>query len=109
MYEDSGDLIVLLITVWVVAKLRERLTVRKQPAQKFEGERFNLRKLKELEVKEKYQIQFTNRFAALENLIVDEDVNRVWETLKRTSKLQIKRAWVCTNGNSINHGLTKNV
>jgi hypothetical protein len=35
----------------------------------------NLRKLKEPEVKEKYQIEFTNRFAALENLNVDEDVN----------------------------------
>ena len=36
----------------VVAKLRERLAVCKQAAQKFEGERFNLRKLKELEVRE---------------------------------------------------------
>ena len=58
----------------VVAKLREKLAVRKQAAQKFEGERFNLRKLKELEVKEKYQIEITNRFAALENLNVVEDV-----------------------------------
>ena len=32
----------------VVAKLRERLAVRKQAAQKFNGERFNLRKLNEL-------------------------------------------------------------
>ena len=51
----------------MVAKLRERLAVRKQAAQKFEGERFNLRKIKELEVKEKYQIEITYRFAALEN------------------------------------------
>jgi hypothetical protein len=29
----------------VVAKVRERLAVRKQAAQKFDGERFNLRKL----------------------------------------------------------------
>ena len=36
----------------VVAKLRERLAVRKQAPQKFEGERFNLRKLKEPEDKE---------------------------------------------------------
>ena len=50
----------------MVAKLRERLAVRKQAARKFEGERFNLGKLKELEVKEKYQIEITNRFAALE-------------------------------------------
>jgi len=69
MYEASRELIVILITNYLLfAKLRERLAVRKQAAQKFEGERFNLRKLKELEVKEKYQIEITNRFAALENL-----------------------------------------
>jgi hypothetical protein len=34
----------------VVAKVRERLAVSKQEAQKFDGERFNLRKLNELEV-----------------------------------------------------------
>ena len=48
----------------MVAKLRERLAVRKKAAQTFEGERFNLRKLKKLEVKEKYQIEITNRFTA---------------------------------------------
>ena len=48
----------------VVAKLRERLAVNKKAAQKFEGERFNLRKLNELEVKEKCHIEITNRFAA---------------------------------------------
>jgi len=62
----------------VVAKLRERLAVRKQAAQKFEWERFNLRKLKEPEVKEKCHIEIKNRFVALENLNVDEDVNRIW-------------------------------
>ena len=36
----------------VVAKLRERLAVNIEAAQKFEGKRFNLRKLNELEVKE---------------------------------------------------------
>ena len=51
----------------VVAKLWERLAVCKQAKQKFEGARFNLTKLKEPEVKEKYQIEITNRFAALEN------------------------------------------
>ena len=56
--------------------MRERLAVSKQAAQKFDGERFQLGKLNEPEVKEKYQIEITNRFAALENLNVDEDVNR---------------------------------
>ena len=34
----------------VVAKVRERLAVRKQAAKRFDGERFNLRKLSDLEV-----------------------------------------------------------
>ena len=34
----------------VVAKVRERMEVSKQAAQKFHGERFNFRKLNELEV-----------------------------------------------------------
>ena len=49
----------------MVAKVRERLAVRKQAAQKLDGERFNLKKLKNLEVKEQYQIEITNTFAAL--------------------------------------------
>ena len=76
----------------MVAKLRERLAVRKQVAQKFEGERFNLRKLKELEVKEKYQIEITNRFAALENLNAEENVNRVWENIKENIKTSAKES-----------------
>ena len=76
----------------VVAKLRERLAVNKKAAQKFEGERFNLRKLHELEVKEKYQIEITNRFAALENLDVDEDVNRAWENIKENIKTSAKES-----------------
>ena len=38
----------------VVAKFRERLAASKQAAQKFDGERFNLRNLNELEVRKKY-------------------------------------------------------
>jgi len=39
----------------VVTNVRERLAVSKQEAQKFDGERFNLRKLNELEVMKQYQ------------------------------------------------------
>jgi len=52
----------------VVAQVRERFTVSKQAAKNFEGETFNLRKLNELEVKKQYQIEISNRYAALENL-----------------------------------------
>ena len=62
----------------VMAKVRERLAVGKQAAQKFDRQRFNLRKLNEPEVREQYQIEIRNRFAALENLSDDEDVDRIW-------------------------------
>ena len=75
----------------MVAKVGERWAVIKQAAQTFDGERFNLRKLTELGVKEKYQIGIRNRFAALENLNEDENVNRAWKTLKRILKTQLKR------------------
>jgi len=55
----------------VVAKVRERLAVCIQGAQ----ER-NLRRLNELEVRKQYQSEISNRFAALENLIDGQDINR---------------------------------
>jgi len=52
----------------VVAKVRERLAVNKQAAQGFEGERYILRKLNDLDVRKQCHIEITNRFAALESL-----------------------------------------
>jgi len=66
----------------VIAKVRERLAVGKQVAQRFDRQRFNLGKLNEPEVREQYQIEITNRFEALVNLNDDEDVNRTWENIK---------------------------
>ena len=60
----------------VVAKVREKLAVIKEAAQRFDGERFNLKKQNELEVRKQYQMEITNRFAALENLSDDEDISR---------------------------------
>jgi hypothetical protein len=52
------------------------LAVSKQAAKKFDGERLNLRKLNELEIRKQYHFEFTNRFAALENLNDEKDINR---------------------------------
>ena len=59
-----------------IAKFRERLAVGKQAAKWFDSQRCNLRKLNEPEVGEQYQIEITIRYAALENLSDDEDVDR---------------------------------
>jgi len=76
----------------VIAKVRERLAVSKQAAQRFDGERFNLRKLNELEVRKQYQTEITKRFAALENLNDDEDINRAWENFKENIKTSAKES-----------------
>ena len=74
----------------MVAKAKERLAVSKQAAQRFNGERFNLRKLNKLKVRKQYQSEITNRIAALENLSDDEDINRAWENIKKNIKTSAK-------------------
>ena len=75
----------------VVAKVRERLAVRKQTAQKFDVERFNLKKLSEMEVRKQCHIEISNRFAALESLNDRDHIIGLGKTLKRISKLQLER------------------
>jgi hypothetical protein len=38
-----------------------------------------------------HQIEITNKFAALENLKDDEDINRAWENIKENIKTQLKK------------------
>jgi len=66
----------------MVAKVREKLAVSKQAGPKFVVERFNLRKLNELEVRRQYQIKISTRFAALDNLNDIELTYRAWENIK---------------------------
>ena len=54
-------------------------------------ERFDLRKLKELELRKQYEIEISNRFAALYIAYDSEEINRAWEALKRISKPQLNR------------------
>ena len=76
----------------MIAKVSERLAVGKQAAQRFDRQRFNLRKLNEPEVREQYQIKITNRFAALENLNDDKDVNRTWENIQENIQTSAKES-----------------
>jgi hypothetical protein len=46
----------------------EKLAVNKQKLHRFQRERFNLKKLNEVEVKEQYCVEVSNRFATLEDL-----------------------------------------
>jgi len=65
----------------VVAEVRERLAVSNKQHRSLREERFNLRKLNELEVRKQCQIEISNRFAKMENLSYSEDISRAWENI----------------------------
>ena len=75
----------------VIAKVRERLTVGKQAAQRVDRQRFNLSKLNDLEVTNIIRL-ILQIGAALENLNEDEDVNRTWENIKEDIKTSAKES-----------------
>jgi hypothetical protein len=58
----------------VVAKVRERLAVNKQRSQRFDTERFNLKKLNNAEGKEQFHVEVSNRFAAMEDLDTEVEI-----------------------------------
>jgi hypothetical protein len=70
----------------VVAKLGERISVSKRTRQKFDLERFDLKKLDDVEIKEKYQVEISNRFGALERLGESFDINNIRKNMRENIK-----------------------
>jgi hypothetical protein len=56
----------------VTAQVRERLAVNKQRSSRLHTERFNLKKLKEVEGKEQLRVEVSNLFAASEDFDAEE-------------------------------------
>jgi hypothetical protein len=64
----------------VVAKVRERLAVNKQRSHSLHTEKFNLKKLNDVEGKEQFCVEVSNRFAALEDLDTEVEIDCICET-----------------------------
>jgi hypothetical protein len=80
----------------VVAKFRERLAVNKQRSQRFYVERFNIKKLNDVERKEQFRVEFSTRFAALEDLDAEVAMgNGAWETIRDSIKISTKESLCC--------------
>ena len=45
-----------------------------------------------LDVRKQYQIEIINKFAVLENLSDNEDINRAWENIKENIKTSAKES-----------------
>jgi hypothetical protein len=74
----------------LVAMVRERLVVNNQGSHTIHMERFSLKESDEAEGKEKYRVEVSNRFAALEGLDAQVEVNTVWETIRESIKISAK-------------------
>jgi hypothetical protein len=66
----------------VLAKVGGRGAVNKQRSRRFHVARFSLKELNELEGKEQYCVEVSNRFADLENLDAEVGINCAWETIR---------------------------
>jgi hypothetical protein len=55
-------------------------------------ERFNLKKLNEVEGKVKYSVEVSNRLAALEDLDAEDDINTIWEMIRENIKISAKES-----------------
>jgi Leu/Phe-tRNA-protein transferase len=73
----------------VVAKVRERLVVNKH---RFHMERFNLKKLNEVQGKEQYRVEVSNRFTALEELDAEVEINSAWEMIRENTTISAKES-----------------
>jgi nitrogen fixation-related uncharacterized protein len=87
MCEVSGELIVILITIWWLQKIgkfwqevnkHHRILMRKDLIS---------RKLNELDVRKQYQFAISNRFAALENFS-----DMTWENIRGSIKTSVKES-----------------
>jgi hypothetical protein len=58
---------------------------------KMDMERFNLKQLNE-EVREQYQVTMKNKYAALENLDDNGDINRAWDIIRQNIKISAKES-----------------
>jgi hypothetical protein len=52
---------------------------------------FNLKNIKEVECKEKYRVEISNRFADLEELDTVMGINTLWKTIRKSKKILAKK------------------
>jgi hypothetical protein len=55
-------------------------------------ERFNLKKLREVEHKEQHCVEVSNRFATLEDVDKKVEINSAWETIRQNIKISDKES-----------------
>jgi hypothetical protein len=55
-------------------------------------ERFNLKKLNEVEGKEQYRVESSNRFAALGDFDAEVEINSAWEMIRENIRISVNES-----------------
>jgi hypothetical protein len=76
----------------IVAKVRERLAANKQRLHCFHTERFNFKQFNEVEGKEQFHVEIRNRFAALEDLDAEVEINSSWDMIGENTNISAKES-----------------
>jgi uncharacterized protein YxeA len=76
----------------VVAKVRERLAVNKQTTHTDHMQRSTCKNLNKVGGKKQYNLEISNRFAAVENLDAEMEISRAWETIRENIKISAKES-----------------
>jgi hypothetical protein len=74
----------------VVEKVKGRLAESKQRLHRFHTERFDLKKINKVRGKERYRVEASNRFAALEKLDAEVDIKSAWEMVRENITISAK-------------------
>jgi flagellar basal body-associated protein FliL len=90
MSDHSGQQIVIL-TIICFVKVKERLAVNKQRSQISYG-KVQFQEVNEVEGKEQYRVEVSNRFAALEDLDAEVGINSAWVTIRENIKISAKES-----------------
>jgi hypothetical protein len=74
-----------------MVKFKETLAMSKQTTHRVHMESINLKKLNEVDGKEQYRVEISNRFADLQDLDTEMNVNKAWEIIRENTKFQRSR------------------
>jgi hypothetical protein len=76
----------------MMAKVKERLAVSKQISHRFHMESFSFKNIDDVNSKEQYRVEVSNRFVALEDLDAEVYINSALETIRENIKSLAKES-----------------
>jgi hypothetical protein len=86
MYDYSGQQIVILTTIWWWQNIGRDWQIVNNDSTDL------IWSVQSHEIKQQFRVQISNRFAALEDLDAEEEINSAWETINEKTKISAQES-----------------